>query len=318
MYRVDPSTLVVIDLLQAGIRTAYRTLGADELRVETDHATFHGFRFGHGQGDTLVLLHGLGDASTTWFQSIRPLRDRFDLLALDLPPFGLSSLQGTDHLPPSGLADELAGLLAERVDGRLHLVGQSMGGWVVTHLLARHPGLVDRAVLISPGGCPLPGSLDSLDLMTPETNEDVLTFWQAMWHKPPAVAKAIAGADLKRFRRPGFRRMIEGIKPENLPDPETGRPIAELIGLEPEALTAGEQAALARADLLVPATLERIETPTLVIWGREDRLLDGRTPAYLAAHWDGPIQRSYLARCAHVPHLERPGTVARLMHGYLG
>lgn len=309
---------MVIDLLQAGIRTAYRTLGARELSVETDRATLHGFSFEGANPDTIVLLHGLGDASTTWFQTIRPLRDRHDLLALDLPPFGLSSLKSLDHLAPSLLADEVATVLEDRLDGPVHVVGQSMGGWVAAHLLARHPDLVDRAVLISPGGCPLPGSLGSLDLMTPETNEDVLAFWQAMWYDPPALAKAVAGADLRRFKRPGFRRLIEAVKPENLPDPADGRPMTELIGEPPAALTDGELAALADVDLLVPDTLARIETPGLVIWGKEDRLLDGQTPAYLARHWGGPLDRTYLARCAHVPHLERPKAVLARMTSFLG
>lgn len=309
---------MVIDLLQAGIRTAYRTMGAEELSYETDRATLHGFGFAGGHTSTVVLLHGLGDASTTWFQSIRPLRQHHDLLALDLPPFGLSTLHHGDHLAPSTMADEVAEVLTDHTDGPIHLVGQSMGGWVTAHLLARHPGLVDRAVLISPGGCPLPGSLAGLDLMTPETNEDVLAFWQAMWHRPPALAKAVAGADLKRFQRPGFRRLIESIKPENLPDPGTGRSMAELVGLAPEALTADELAVLAKADLLVPATLERIDTPTLVIWGQEDRVLDGRTPGYLAQHWTGPVERTYLARCAHVPHLERPAAVLARVTSFLG
>lgn len=279
---------MVIDLVQAGLRTALRAMGTEEVTLETDRAKLHGFAAGRGGGQRapLVFLHGLGDASTTWVRSILALREHHDLLALDLPPFGLSKLtDGSAFLTPRQQAQEVVQVLAERVEGPAVLVGQSMGGWVAQWVLHQAPELVERAVLISPAGSPVPGSQRAIELLQPATNDEVLELWEAMWYRPPTVAKAAAGTVLKRFTRPELAGFLEAVGPE---------------------------------DLVGPRVLSGIEVPALVIWGAHDGLLDPGVPSFLAYHWGARLERTWLARCAHLPHVERPRATVRRLRAFLG
>ena len=60
----------------------------------------------------------------------------------------------------------------------------------------------------------------------------------------------------------------------------------------------------------------RVKAPTLIVWGREDRLI----PIENAALWQEGIPHARLApieRCGHVPHRERPEELTRLVIDFL-
>ena len=106
-----------------------------------------------GGGPLVVLVHGASGSWTHWVRNIRPLAQRFTVLAPDLPGFGESDLPDLDDS-----ADGLAAQLVEAVDRlagpveRLALVGFSFGGIVATLAAARLGTRVGRLVLIGAGG----------------------------------------------------------------------------------------------------------------------------------------------------------------------
>lgn len=103
----------------------------------------------HAGGPAYVLVHGLGMAAEYWGGLVDRLAETGRVLALDLPGFGDSPVPARP-LSISENADLLAELLrAEGLD-RPVLVGHSTGAQVAADLAARHPGLVDRIVLIGP------------------------------------------------------------------------------------------------------------------------------------------------------------------------
>lgn len=278
-----------VDLFQKGIRTAYRTLGARELGFRHDGAQLHSFRFDPPNGGTdtrpIVFLHGLGDASTTWYRIVRPLRERAPVIALDLPPFGLSDLESAPYMRPEQQARAVGGFLDQHVDGPVTLVGQSMGGWTAQWVAALFPDLVDQVVLVSPAGAPLEGSLEAVDLLTPDDRQEVLVYFDNLWYDPPFTLGILAKDMLDKLHAPEVQGFLDAVTEE---------------------------------DLLSLDTLGSIETPALVVWGRHDGILDPDTPAWLARHWGGPVERSYLARAGHMPHIERPRTFVRRLTDFTG
>lgn len=267
-----------VELFQKGVRTAYRTMGARELSLRQGGISLHAFRFDGPAKRPIVFLHGLGDASTTWYRVVRPLRDRTTVFAVDLPPFGLAGLEDRPFLPPQEQADNVAAFLADSVDQPVTVVGQSMGGWVAQWLAYRHPELVDRIVLVSTAGAPLPGSLEAVDLLTPNDLDEVLEYFDSLWYEPPPTMELMARSMYDRLHRPEVQGFLDAMTEEHL------------LGLD---------------------QLASIEVPALVVWGAHDRLLDPGTPAFLAQHWGAPVERSYLARAGHMPQLERPRTLLR-------
>ena len=100
-----------------------------------------------GAGAPLVLLHGIGLDRRSWDPVVPALARHFDVIAVDLPGFGGSAPGQAD---PAGLAEAVAGLLAELGVTSPHLAGNSLGGWVALELAALRP--VASLTLLSPAG----------------------------------------------------------------------------------------------------------------------------------------------------------------------
>jgi len=102
----------------------------------------------HGDGEPLVLLHGVATSRLIWRRVIQPLARRRRVIAVDVPGFGQSAPAG-----PGFDLEQVADRLAEGVGvERFDLVGHSLGGAVAVAAAARHPEAVRRLVLVAPAG----------------------------------------------------------------------------------------------------------------------------------------------------------------------
>ena len=104
-----------------------------------------------GQGEPLVLIHGIGSRWQMWEPVIDQLRAHRDVIALDLPGFGASPM------PPPGtpagldcLVTLVTGFLDELGVERPHCAGNSLGGLIVLEMARR--GLARSANALSPAG----------------------------------------------------------------------------------------------------------------------------------------------------------------------
>ncbi len=96
-----------------------------------------------GERPPVVLLHGGGPGASAWSNfgpNLPVFAGRFRTLMPDMPGFGRS-----DKPPVTGnyftfAADALAGLLGELGIGRVHLVGNSLGGGTAVRFALAHPG----------------------------------------------------------------------------------------------------------------------------------------------------------------------------------
>ena len=107
--------------------------------------------FAGAKGEPLLLLHGLAGSAANWVEVLPVLRDRFRVLALDLPghagsaPFG----RGAEV---ADFARVAAGVLeAEGVSTAL-VGGHSFGGLVALRLAQLRPELVGGLLLAAPAG----------------------------------------------------------------------------------------------------------------------------------------------------------------------
>lgn len=83
-----------------------------------------------GEGDAVVLCHGLGGNHASWWQQLLALCDAgFRAVTWDQRGFGNSSRR-TGAAGPAPAVGDLLGLLDHLELAQVHLVGQSMGGWV--------------------------------------------------------------------------------------------------------------------------------------------------------------------------------------------
>ncbi|MFF4158790.1 alpha/beta fold hydrolase [Streptomyces sp. NPDC001678] len=100
-----------------------------------------------GSGPGLVLIHGTGaDATSNWGPLIEATRDRYTVVAPNLPGAGATA---TDPAPIDldELADRIVATARAAGLERFHLAGHSLGAVVATAVAARHPGAVTSLVL---------------------------------------------------------------------------------------------------------------------------------------------------------------------------
>src|SRR5215813_3322976 len=95
-----------------------------------------------------VYVHGLGGSATNWTDLADLLSDRLDGQAIDLPGFGHSD--PARRYTVTALADRVVRWIEVSDRGPVHLIGNSLGGAIVTRVAAVRPDLVRSLVLISP------------------------------------------------------------------------------------------------------------------------------------------------------------------------
>jgi pimeloyl-ACP methyl ester carboxylesterase len=101
-----------------------------------------------GEGEPLVLLHGVATSRLVWARVIDRLARERRVIAVDVPGFGESDPAGPGF-DLDEVADRLVGGLGL---ARFDLVGHSLGGAVAVATAARHTESVRRLVLVAPAG----------------------------------------------------------------------------------------------------------------------------------------------------------------------
>lgn len=105
-----------------------------------------------GSGDPIVLVHGLGSASTVW-KPIRPLLERdFTVITVDLPGHGKSTYSKGQPMDPHSLALYVSEQMSAIGFETFHLVGNSLGGWVALELTSAFPEQVKSLTALAPAG----------------------------------------------------------------------------------------------------------------------------------------------------------------------
>jgi pimeloyl-ACP methyl ester carboxylesterase len=125
-----------------------------ELVPTLQYRTIHGYRRAFrvaGSGPAILLIHGIGDNSTTWETVQAKLAQRYTVIAPDLLGHGKSDKPRADYSVAAyanGMRDLLSVLDIERVT----VVGHSLGGGVAMQFAYQFPQLVDRLILVGAGG----------------------------------------------------------------------------------------------------------------------------------------------------------------------
>lgn len=108
-----------------------------------------------GSGSALVMLHGSGPGASGWSnysRNITAFSKHYRVICPDLPGFGASEVKPIDGPIPGFWADIIAALLDELGIPKAHFIGNSMGGMVALKIALERPTLVDKLILMGPGG----------------------------------------------------------------------------------------------------------------------------------------------------------------------
>ena len=255
-----------------------------------------------GEGEPLLLLHGLGGTKASFLPTIAALASEHRVIAIDLPGFGDSDKPFPASYDAAFFARWVCAFMDAMDIERAHVLGHSMGGRVALEVGMRHPERVEALVLMTPslawrGARPWAGPLKllrpELGLLQPTPRPVVEAFVRRF--VPGAESNWVAaGVDefLRAYLNPrgrvAFYAAARQIYLEN-PDGPDG----------------------------FWSRLEALQARSLFIWGRRDTLV----PIGFARHVRKalPEARHVEIECGHVPQLERPraahGAIARFLRG---
>jgi pimeloyl-ACP methyl ester carboxylesterase len=99
-----------------------------------------------GEGDAVVLCHGLGGNHAIWWRQLDAFARRHTVVTWDQRGFG-NSTAATGATGIDEAATDLLAVLDELDVGRVHVVGQSMGAFVALRFALRHPARTRSLVL---------------------------------------------------------------------------------------------------------------------------------------------------------------------------
>jgi 3-oxoadipate enol-lactonase len=241
---------------------------------------------GPAERPVLVFSNSLGTDFRIWNDVVARLGDQFRIVLYDKRGHGLSELGETPYRIADHVAD-LAALLDElAIEGAI-VCGLSVGGLIAQGLYASRPELVSGLILS-------------------DTAHRIGS--AALWNERMAAIEkggiaSIAEAILERWFSPALR--------EN--DPAALAGWRAMLTRTPEAGYLGTCAAIRDADFTEEAG--RIAVPTLCIVGDQD----GATPPELVRQTADLIpgaRYQVIAGAGHLPCIERPAEVARLIEGF--
>jgi pimeloyl-ACP methyl ester carboxylesterase len=230
-----------------------------------------------GSGTPLVLIHGgLGDAQQHWSPTFEVLAQHFQILAPDLPGFGVSA-----PLPMPSYQNYLnwLQLLLDmlNIGGPLLLMGNSFGAALSRLYAAENTSYVARLVLIDGGAVfNAPGCTRPL-IRLPFLSNPIIDVMRQRAYSADGLKRAIA--DERR------------LTPEFVTNAQ--------------AASIGFVAALRQIALTPPPSLRTPTCPTLIIWGEQDRLSPVENGRRVAAEING-AKFSVIPRAAHMPQIEQP------------
>jgi pimeloyl-ACP methyl ester carboxylesterase len=243
-----------------------------------------------GEGDAVILIHGLGGTSNNWTPLMGALA-RHRAIRPDLPGSGRSArVEGP--LSIDRFVDCVKAVCDRLEVGRAHLVGHSLGTIVCLHLAARFPALARSLTLFGPLLAPPEAARPNIAARGAKARSEGVAGMQAI---AEAIVQAATSSDTKAHK------------------PVTVALVREsLMRQDPEGYARSCEA-LAAAQPVDPAA---IKAPTLLVTGEDDAVAPPQSVRAIGDRIRGSRVVVY-PRCGHWTTYERPEECARELRDFL-
>jgi pimeloyl-ACP methyl ester carboxylesterase len=251
----------------------------------------------YGDGDPILCLHGLGANIFTWRYFVEPFSRKNKLILIDLKGFGSSAKPDDERYSIHDHADAIHELIQKNDWRTLTLIGNSYGGALALLLAMRiketDPSRLAKLVLIDAGAYKeyLPGYLK---LMRTFLGRPMMFLLPAR-----QTAKFVLNLSFYNSGKISEEQVAAYAGP--LADPGTRNSLLQTARL----------CIPSNADELV-AKYENISVPTLILWGRHDRIIPLKVGELLNQALPNSVLEIF-EECGHVPQEEQPQqTIARI------
>ena len=290
MYFIFPGRLVAIG------RALLRWRGGMvQKSVAVDGRSWPYLEGGDPTKPLLLLVHGFAGDKDNWSMIAPYLTRDYHVIAPDLPGFGENERNPDLAYDLQAQTARLKAFADTLGLQRPHVAGNSMGGWIALRYAIDFPDALATLTLLDNAG--VNGANES-DLQKQAANEDY----------NPLVLASLEDAD----------RLVAMVvhKPPYIPS--RLKPVLYADGLKyrDQLDTIFWVIATEGRDHPLNARLGEVKVPTLIIWGRHDKLLDVSCVPVLEAGIAGSVSHIF-DHIGHVPMIEDPKATATVMKGFL-
>jgi len=261
-------------------------------RVTVGDLSIHYYQGGPSDGETILMIHGFGASKDNWLRFARYFTEGYQVIALDLPGFGDSSKPYASY-DVGTQVERLAAFTQALQIKKLHLIGSSMGGHISALYAARYPEQILSVALLGNAGVDSPqkselierlerGEPNPLIVKTPQQFEQLLEFiFVEVPSMPERLKQALADRSVANSTH--NERVFAQL-------------VSRYIPLEP--------------------VLPKIQAPTLLLWGAQDRVLHVSSIEVMQPLLQRPSV-VIMQDCGHAPMLERPKETAEHYQAFL-
>ena len=253
------------------------------------------------KGSAVVLVHGLGGFAENWVNNVNALAQQHRVYVPDLVGFGRS-----DKIPLTHDINVLVKFISDFMEtiniDKASLVGNSLGGGLVLRFALDYPEKVEKLVLADNAGMgrdvisdfklcsvPLLG-----ELLTSPSLKGTARLWKKIVYDTALITPELVNLAYGFISQPGAKKALLA------------------------AIRTGINLGGQRANLVNPllSRLNTITAPTLIVWGKQDRIIP-------VAHAQIAVQKIPGARleifdhCGHMPQLEHPDRFNKLVMDFL-
>jgi abhydrolase domain-containing protein 6 len=247
-----------------------------------------------GEGEVIVLVHGFGMEKDGWAPFLKTLAGPHRVIVPDLPGFGETKGDESASYDIPHQARWLDRLLSTLRIPFFHLVGISMGGAIATYYASEHPNKVKSLFLMAPAGIRSREPSDAWrfyqekgEIILLYENEDQFDrLLDALFYRKPFLPKflkryfAQRGAMNYRFRA----KILQDL---------------EKSGID-----------------ILEDRLQRVQAPTLILWGKNDRILNvSGSEKFQKGLRNG--RTILLEECGHVVFFDRPEATRKAYENFM-
>ncbi len=240
-----------------------------------------------GEGFPLLMIHGYGGSHRNFSKIAALLKDHFRVIRLDLPGFGMSDFPESEKD-----AEDMIGLyrnfmshfLIELQLDSLHIMGNSLGGWMAWETAVAHPDKVKKLVLMCSAGYEMEKVANNAAFLIR------LGFTKYFFEKGIPMMMSRSNADKIWFD-------ASKANPDEI---VANNAFWNREGNIPAAFQLAGSGQLPDTSLIT-----KIVCPVMIVWGKEDEIIS----VAHAYKFERDISNHKLFiydSCGHVPMLEKP------------
>ncbi len=248
---------------------------------------------GNPHGEPVLLLHGFASSKENWVLILPFLTKRYHVFVVDLPGWGESDFNYVEQYSLEKQLDRVAKWTDRYLPDAFHIVGSSMGGGIAALFTARHPKKILSLTL-----------MNSLGVFGAESTlfEEELKKGnnRLIAHRLTDVVRMMS--TVMSYNRWALTALLVPLMYQELVSRRhiNQHMFHQLLEHAPPTMFEG---------------IAHINSPTLVVWGEQDRILHVSSAAVfkqLIPHAEVKIFREV----GHLPMVEVPHLTARSLLGF--